>query len=380
MVVRSCSTALGDGIRITSLEVPETVDMGEDATLKCCYDLASHDLYSVKWYRDDEEFFRYMPSESPPMATQELNGVSVSKDQSNGDMIVLKNVELNSSGRYKCEVISDAPEFHTADKSAEMMVVVVPEEKPLIHGTQHEYHIGDFARLTCTSARSLPPAQLTWQINGKQAPPEYLLSLPTISFPDGLAQTKLQLKFLVARSHFNHGEMTLRCSARISTLYYKTQQHSVDGQFNYNVPVMESRDISALSSDQGKARRAKVLALSGSSSIRLPSHSLMTDVSPILSSGSWALIVGSARREDVQGMSFYSAWMNVTGQFCLRQRSSEFTLDTLGVMVKVNSGIGRDARSSLTKPLAKSSCSSGRLPSYSIMDDESPACPPAPGL
>ncbi|XP_068213886.1 uncharacterized protein [Palaemon carinicauda] len=114
---------LGDGIRITSLEVPETVDMGEDATLKCCYDLASHDLYSGKWYRDDEEFFRYMPSESPPMATQELNGVSVSKDQSNGDMIVLKNVELNSSGRYKCEVISDAPEFHTADTSAEMMVV-----------------------------------------------------------------------------------------------------------------------------------------------------------------------------------------------------------------------------------------------------------------
>ncbi|XP_068213884.1 uncharacterized protein [Palaemon carinicauda] len=254
-MVHFVGDVLGDGIRITSLEVPETVDMGEDATLKCCYDLASHDLYSVKWYRDDEEFFRYMPSESPPMATQELNGVSVSKDQSNGDMIVLRNVELNSSGRYKCEVISDAPEFHTADKSAEMMVVVVPEEKPLIHGTQHEYHIGDLARLTCTSARSLPPAQLTWQINGKQAPPEYLLSLPTISFPDGLAQTKLQLKFLVTRSHFKHGEMTLRCSARISTLYYKTQQHSVDGQFNYNVPVMESRDISALSSDQGKARR-----------------------------------------------------------------------------------------------------------------------------
>ncbi|XP_068213887.1 uncharacterized protein [Palaemon carinicauda] len=171
--------------------------------------------------------------------------------QSNGDMIVLKNVELNSSGRYKCEVISDAPEFHTADKSAKKMVVVVPEEKPLIHGTQHEYYIGDLARLTCTSVRSLPPAQLTCEINGKQAPPEYLLSLPTISFPDGLAQTKLQLKFLVTRSHFKHGEMTLRCSARISTLYYKTQQHSVDGQFNYNEPVIESRDISALSSDQG---------------------------------------------------------------------------------------------------------------------------------
>ncbi|XP_064091375.1 uncharacterized protein LOC135205042 [Macrobrachium nipponense] len=251
LILLRCLPALGDGIRITSLEIPETVDKGEDATLKCCYDLALHTLYSVKWYRNDEEFFRYMPSENPPMDILEITGVTVSEEQSTGEVVVLKNVELNTSGRYKCEVISDAPEFHTADKSAGMMVVVVPEEKPLIHGTQHEYHIGDLAKLTCTSARSLPPAQLTWQINGQQAPPEYLLSLPTVSFPDGLAQTKLQLKFLVTRSHFKHGEMTLRCSARISTLYYKTQQHSVDGQFTYNVPVMESRDISALSSDKG---------------------------------------------------------------------------------------------------------------------------------
>ena len=43
----------------------------------------------------------------------------------------------------------------------------IPEEKPTIFGTQHEYKIGDTARLTCVSAPSRPPAILSWYINDK---------------------------------------------------------------------------------------------------------------------------------------------------------------------------------------------------------------------
>ncbi|XP_069956553.1 uncharacterized protein [Cherax quadricarinatus] len=63
----------------------------------------------------------------------------------------------------------------------------------------------------------------------------------------GLVETRKGLQFVVSREHFRDGQMNLRCSAKISTLYYKTQQHSVDGHLSYSVPVMESRDILALS-------------------------------------------------------------------------------------------------------------------------------------
>ena len=37
--------------------------------------------------------------------------------------MVLDSVGLNSGGRYKCEVLTESPGFHTADKSQQMIVV-----------------------------------------------------------------------------------------------------------------------------------------------------------------------------------------------------------------------------------------------------------------
>ena len=44
----------------------------------------------------------------------------------------------------------------------------VPKEEPLIEGTKHEYRIGDTANIVCVSAKSRPPATLTWYINGEK--------------------------------------------------------------------------------------------------------------------------------------------------------------------------------------------------------------------
>lgn len=45
---------------------PEAVRVGDDATLTCDYDLESVPLYSIRWYRFEEEFYGYLPKESPP--------------------------------------------------------------------------------------------------------------------------------------------------------------------------------------------------------------------------------------------------------------------------------------------------------------------------
>ena len=78
-----------------------------------------------------------------------------------------------------------------------------------------------------------------------QAPEKYLVRLHSQTSMDGLIRTRLQLQFPVRREHFINGEMTLRCTARISSLYFKTAQHSVDGKNNRNIHTMESRDLTA---------------------------------------------------------------------------------------------------------------------------------------
>ncbi|XP_071549155.1 uncharacterized protein [Panulirus ornatus] len=238
--------ARGEEVVIRELQVPEFAMLGQDVELACRWSAPRGKLYSVKWYLNDREFFSYKPEENPSLVAYKLPGVTVNRKVSTGDRVILHNVQLTSSGKYKCEVIDEWPNFHTADKSAPMTVVEIPEDKPRISGTRPQYHIGDIARLTCSSARSLPPAQLTWYINDQEVPAEYLLPLNTSQHPDGLEETHLGLVFRVSGQHFVRGELHLRCSARISSLYYKTQQHSVEGRLTYSVPVMESRDISGM--------------------------------------------------------------------------------------------------------------------------------------
>lgn len=48
------------------MKVPDAVRLGDTATLTCDYDLEGAQLYTIKWYHYDEEFYRYVPKEIPP--------------------------------------------------------------------------------------------------------------------------------------------------------------------------------------------------------------------------------------------------------------------------------------------------------------------------
>ena len=52
-------------LRDMHIKVPEAVRVGDSVTLACDYDLESAALYTIKWYRYDSEFYRYVPKESP---------------------------------------------------------------------------------------------------------------------------------------------------------------------------------------------------------------------------------------------------------------------------------------------------------------------------
>lgn len=53
--------AAGDLIR--GVDVPQYAVAGQKATLSCSFDLRATRLYSLKWYHNGTEFYRYVPTE-----------------------------------------------------------------------------------------------------------------------------------------------------------------------------------------------------------------------------------------------------------------------------------------------------------------------------
>ncbi|XP_069164540.1 uncharacterized protein [Procambarus clarkii] len=211
-----------------NFEVPLHVPRGERTTLRCEFDLQGERLYSVKWYKGGREFFRYVPNERPMKQDYQVTGVDVDMEASTGQVVVLQTATLATSGRYKCEVLAEAPAFNTLVEHAILTVVDIPQEKPVVRGAQERYHPGDVVRINCTSAPSKPAATLTWYINGEVVSDKYLVHYPPFMHVDGLEQSSLGLHFRATHAHFPHNLMSLRCTASIGIFYNKTEEASLE--------------------------------------------------------------------------------------------------------------------------------------------------------
>lgn len=63
-------------LRMLELVVPQHVVRGQNIKLECNFNLDGETLYSVKWYKDGNEFYRYVPQERPPVLVFQLPGVT----------------------------------------------------------------------------------------------------------------------------------------------------------------------------------------------------------------------------------------------------------------------------------------------------------------
>lgn len=48
---------------------------GDGVWLNCTYDLEREKLYSIKWHKNNVEFYRYLPEDAPPGQKYELDGI-----------------------------------------------------------------------------------------------------------------------------------------------------------------------------------------------------------------------------------------------------------------------------------------------------------------
>ncbi|KAJ9598387.1 hypothetical protein L9F63_010909, partial [Diploptera punctata] len=230
-------------LRMSEVRIPMHIVKGQEARLECHFDLEGEALYSVKWYKDGSEFFRYVPRDQPPVQLFNLPGVSVEMLNSTPSQVILKSVSLASTGRYRCEVSAEAPSFQTVSDHGDMTIVALPEDGPRISGGRPRYQIGDIVSVNCTSGRSKPAAQLMWFINGEQANSSFLRGPETVyTGREGLETSILGLEFRVTPKHFHRGDMKLKCLATIATVYWKSNEESVEGDKPQKAPVLESRE------------------------------------------------------------------------------------------------------------------------------------------
>nr|CAD7435111.1 unnamed protein product [Timema monikensis] len=121
-MTRLCLVTASSCLQLLDIRVPQFAELYDSVTLSCEFDLAGGKLYSVKWYKDDFEFFRYIPDNNPPWSALPLPGIHVELSLSNMTTLRLTKLSFASTGSYRCEVSMEAPKFDTVMDSRNMTV------------------------------------------------------------------------------------------------------------------------------------------------------------------------------------------------------------------------------------------------------------------
>lgn len=115
-----CLISGATSLRLIQVVIPPYKLRGENALLECQYELNNNNkhkygldggyhnnydsseqndegeaLYSVKWYKDNEEFYRFVPRANPPQHSYKIEGIKVDVSFSFFFLFVLFSIFFN---------------------------------------------------------------------------------------------------------------------------------------------------------------------------------------------------------------------------------------------------------------------------------------------
>lgn len=222
------------GLHMRSVRVPEYVKVGQTPPLVCDYDIQNDQLYSVKWYKDNMEFYRYVPRDTPQKQEFSVTGIKVVLVTSDETKVYLDKVSLVSSGTFMCEVSSEAPRFKTVEARADLTVIQPPPSPPILGQALGSvrggrYRVGDMFEVNCSSPGSSPPAKLRYFINNMMEDGSHTVYHRRVDNA-GLISPSLTLSFRLTREHFQEGVLRIRCEARIYNMWERSTNAIYPGE------------------------------------------------------------------------------------------------------------------------------------------------------
>ncbi|XP_024218227.2 uncharacterized protein [Halyomorpha halys] len=158
-----------------------------------------------------------MPDSTPRARLFSLPGIRLVVERSNMSQVTLGQVDYSSSGTYRCEVSTEAPDFETALQNKNMTIVAYPDSPPHIAGALSVYSSADehiFAN--CSSGKSNPPPNLSWYVNGVKAKHYYTTDSGVMEHEGPLFSSWLALNYPLSR--LDSGTITLNCSSVVAGL------------------------------------------------------------------------------------------------------------------------------------------------------------------
>ncbi|KYM82054.1 hypothetical protein ALC53_07461 [Atta colombica] len=176
-----------DGLASSDIKVefkmPKEAEVGSSIELRCEWRIMSgSNLYSVKWYKDDHEFFRYVPDSSQRTQTFPRPGVTVEEDKTDtmrSQMLLISLLEIQ---RFELAIFKHRQEWNPYFSYILNNKITPPERGPEITGLSLHYAVGENVTANCTAWPSVPKANLRWTINGE--PVKYLSTFPVlVNFP-----------------------------------------------------------------------------------------------------------------------------------------------------------------------------------------------------
>ncbi|BES95027.1 Hypothetical protein NTJ_07836 [Nesidiocoris tenuis] len=224
-------------LRDLRVSVPEAVKVGSPAILNCFFDMEGEALYSLRWYRNQEEFFRYTPKETPSAKKFAVAGIPenyIEISESNATQVKLSRTSRETSGLFCCEVSAEFPSFFTLEVSSPMIVVEPPVGKPSITGLKLQYRLGETLTANCTAPGSRPAANITWFVNNHLVEQHrYNVTEWRRTLTGDSDQTSSQLKINLTRRHlFHHSgqyrSMRIKCAASVFNVYTEWVEKFVD--------------------------------------------------------------------------------------------------------------------------------------------------------
>lgn len=235
VLLLSFFAASGMGLRITDVTFPSYVMLDQTVTLVCDYRVSEGEYVdSIKWYKDGDEFYRIVPNtpiERDRVVIFDRPGVSLDRQKSGllkvgMHQVVLQEVNLNSTGRYMCQITESRPPFHTEQRERDLTVIIRPEAPPQIQGLQPEYALHETVDVMCTSARAFPAAKLDFFVNDEPVGDNIITRYPVRHHPGGVLLTaSIGLRYqirakLLANSRLD--ELSVKCTAKIGNAYWQS--------------------------------------------------------------------------------------------------------------------------------------------------------------